>query len=168
MVISVGCLFFHKLFTAMPESWTMWYERGTNTCTVYRSFYTVRGRRGSFTVQGATIVVLCRSQVSWRHSCGPACVDSIMPLNLRISHNNPLFFRRSPTLLRCMTNLSGVRVGAARTTAVFNPPASDIHFELSQVPPNPLGEGRWIKTAAALVIGCVVCRGWSLFTELAE
>jgi hypothetical protein len=30
-----------------------------------------------------------------------------------------------------------------------------------------LGEGRWIKTAAALIIGCVVCRGWS-FTELAE
>ena len=29
------------------------------------------------------------------------------------------------------------------------------NFPLSPVPPNPLGEGRYIKTAAALIIGCV-------------
>ena len=31
-----------------------------------------------------------------------------------------------------------------------------VNFALSPVPANPLGEGRYIKTAAALVIGCVV------------
>ena len=136
-------------------------------CTIYKSFCTARGRRGSFTVKGAFIVVLCCPQVSWRHSCRSACVDPQMPLDFRISHNLLLFFRRSPILFRRMTISSGVGVGA-RTTAVFRPPATDMRFELSPVPPNPLGEGRWIKTAAALVIGCVVCRGWSLFTELAE
>ena len=29
------------------------------------------------------------------------------------------------------------------------------NFEVSPVPPNPLGEGRYIRTAAALVIGYV-------------
>jgi hypothetical protein len=155
----------------MPEIWTMWYERGTNTCTVYRSICAERGRRGSFTVKRRLFLLwsCAAEQVSWRHSCGRACVDLLMPLYFRISHNLFLFFRGSPTLLRCMTNSSGVGVGARNTTtAVFKPPATDIHFELSPVPQNPLGEGRWIKTAAALVIGCVVCRGWSLFTELAE
>jgi hypothetical protein len=137
-------------------------------CTVYRSFCVERGRRGSFTLKGASYCgpVLLTSQLATCTHVGPACVDPLMPLYFRISHNL-LFFRRSPILFRCMTNSSGVGVGA-RTTAVFSPPATDRRFELSPVPPNPLGEGRWIKTAAALVIGCVVCRGWSLFTEPAQ
>jgi len=44
-------------------------------------------------------------------------------------------------------------------TAAFTPFASDNRFELSPVPPNPLGEGRWIKTAAALVIGDEILNG---------
>ena len=32
-----------------------------------------------------------------------------------------------------------------------------VNFALSPVPANPLGEGRYIRTAAALVIGCVLC-----------
>ena len=41
------------------------------------------------------------------------------------------------------------------------------NFELSPVPANPLGEGRYIKTAAALVIGCVrhLFRWWKLITN---
>lgn len=31
-------------------------------------------------------------------------------------------------------------------------------FDISPVPPNPLGEGRYIRTAAALIIGCVLPR----------
>jgi hypothetical protein len=141
------------------------------TCTVYRSFCAGRGRRGSFTVKGARRILQCslcsgNKSAGGTHVVAPA--STVMPLYYRISHNL-LFFRRSPALLRCMTkSSSGVGVGARNATAVFHPPATDIHFELSPVPPNPLGEGRWIKTAAALVIGCVVCRGWSLFTELAE
>jgi hypothetical protein len=125
-------------------------------CTIYRSFCTASGRRGSFTVKGAFIEVLCCSQVSWGHSCPSrsACVNPLMTL-YRIGHNLLLFFRRSPILLRRITISSAVGVGA-RNTAVFRPPATDMRFELSPVPPNPLGEGRWIKTAAALVIGCVV------------
>ncbi|KAH9990244.1 Molybdopterin binding protein [Russula compacta] len=49
----------------------------------------------------------------------------------------------------------------AHTTA-FSPPSSDIRFELSPVPPNPLGEGRWIKTAGALVIGDEILNGKTL------
>jgi molybdenum cofactor synthesis domain-containing protein len=37
-----------------------------------------------------------------------------------------------------------------------------MRFELSPVPPNPLGEGRWIKTAAALVIGDEILNGKTL------
>ena len=33
-------------------------------------------------------------------------------------------------------------------------PAVKYNFPVSDVPPNPLGEGRYIKTAAALIIGC--------------
>ncbi len=106
--------------------------------------------------------------LSW--SCAACQLVVLMSVRLRRpTHAVNKFFlfpRGSPCLLRPMINSSGVRVGAR--TAVFTPPASDMRFELSPVPPNPLGEGRWIKTAAALVIGCVVCRGWSLFTKLAE
>ena len=63
-----------------------------------------------------------------------------MPLDFRIGHNLFLFIRRSPILLRRMTISSRAGVGA-RTTAVFSPPATDKRFELSSVPPNPLGEG---------------------------
>ena len=59
--------------------------------------------------------------------------------------------------LRGMSNSS--RGTAEAHTTAFSPPASDIRFELSPVPPNPLGEGRWIETAGALVIGCVVRGG---------
>jgi len=33
------------------------------------------------------------------------------------------------------------------------PPAPAVDFPVSQIPHNPLGEGRYIKTAAALIIG---------------
>ncbi len=33
------------------------------------------------------------------------------------------------------------------------------NFPVSPVPENPLGEGRFIKTAAALIIGCVITCG---------
>nr|VWO98604.1 BHLH domain-containing protein [Ganoderma boninense] len=36
------------------------------------------------------------------------------------------------------------------------------NFELSPVPANPLGEGRYIKTAAALVIGDEILNGKTL------
>jgi len=39
--------------------------------------------------------------------------------------------------------------------------AAPITFAKSPVPPNPLGEGRTIKTAAALMIGWVIISvGW--------
>ena len=41
--------------------------------------------------------------------------------------------------------------GAPSQTA--EPPQHN--FAVSEVPKNPLGEGRYIKTAAALIIGCV-------------
>ncbi|TBU25752.1 Molybdopterin binding protein [Dichomitus squalens] len=37
-----------------------------------------------------------------------------------------------------------------------------VNFEVSPVPPNPLGEGRYIKTAAALVIGDEILNGKTL------
>jgi hypothetical protein len=79
-----------------------------------------------------------------------------MPSTLRI--NNKLFVRSPrPTHLvtRAIAKSSGPTTDA-RTTSAYSAPSSAVHFELSPVPPNPLGEGRWIKTAAALVIGCVV------------
>jgi len=83
-----------------------------------------------------------------------------MPLYFCIGHNLFSFSRRFPSLLRRITNSSGVGVGAR--SAFFSPPASDMHFDLSPIPPNPLGEGRWIKTAAALVIGDEILNGKTL------
>ncbi|KAI9464037.1 Molybdopterin binding protein [Lactarius psammicola] len=40
--------------------------------------------------------------------------------------------------------------------------SSGIRFELSPLPSNPLGEGRWIKTAGALIIGDEVLNGKTL------
>jgi len=51
---------------------------------------------------------------------------------------------------------------AGPRTATFSAPSSNILFELSLVPPNPLGEGRWIKTAGALVIGDEILNGKTL------
>ncbi|KAH9968056.1 Molybdopterin binding protein [Russula dissimulans] len=57
--------------------------------------------------------------------------------------------------------LSSNRALEARTAA-SSAPSSDIRFELSPVPPNPLGEGRWIKTAGALIIGDEILNGKTL------
>lgn len=43
---------------------------------------------------------------------------------------------------------------AMSAEAVAQPKVYD--FAVSDVPANPLGEGRYIKTAAALIIGCVL------------
>ncbi|KAK0223821.1 MoaB/Mog domain-containing protein [Armillaria fumosa] len=42
------------------------------------------------------------------------------------------------------------------------PPKVDFGFELSPIPPNPLGEGRCIRTAAALIIGDEILNGKTL------
>jgi hypothetical protein len=57
--------------------------------------------------------------------------------------------------MRTTTRKSSRVVSEARSAA-FSPPSSDILFDLSPVPPNPLGEGRCIKTAGALIIGYVI------------
>ncbi|KAF8465876.1 Molybdopterin binding protein [Russula ochroleuca] len=83
-----------------------------------------------------------------------------MPPSFRINYKLFLFSRRSPSLLRRITSSSSGGDDAHK--AAFSPPASDMRFELSPVPPNPLGEGRWIKTAAALVIGDEILNGKTL------
>ncbi|KAG7451675.1 Molybdopterin binding protein [Guyanagaster necrorhizus] len=42
------------------------------------------------------------------------------------------------------------------------PPKVDFSFELSPIPPNPLGEGKCIRTAAALIIGDEILNGKTL------
>jgi len=56
---------------------------------------------------------------------------------------------------------SSTLITEARTPA-YTAPSSEIHFELSPVPPNPLGEGRWIKTAGAIIIGDEILNGKTL------
>lgn len=137
----------------------MWYERGTKYFVQTIERFAARGRRGSFK-ERLLLLWSCAAAISWRHSCR-STVDPLMPLYFRFRIGNLLYFRRSPVLLRHMTISSRVGVGP-RTTAVFSPPATDMRFELSRVPPNPLGEGRWIKTAAALVIGDEILNGKTL------
>jgi len=60
------------------------------------------------------------------------------------------------------TTRKSSRVVSEARSAAFSPPSSDILFDLSPVPPNPLGEGRWIKTAGALVIGDEILNGKTL------
>ncbi|PSR76937.1 hypothetical protein PHLCEN_2v8133 [Hermanssonia centrifuga] len=49
---------------------------------------------------------------------------------------------------------------AAPITPVQEPPK--YNFPISEVPKNPLGEGRYIKTAAALIIGDEILNGKTL------
>ena len=55
-----------------------------------------------------------------------------------------------------MTFDSRTMSGSSSSRRTTQPP--DVRFSVSQVPRNPLGEGNYIKSAAALIIGCVVCR----------
>ncbi|KIM40241.1 hypothetical protein M413DRAFT_446414 [Hebeloma cylindrosporum] len=47
-------------------------------------------------------------------------------------------------------------------TSTPSPPPPKVTFEVSPVPPNPLGEGRYIRTAAALIIGDEILNGKTL------
>lgn len=161
MVISVGCFAFISYLQLCRESWTKWLYvvRARNKIpvqTIDLFAFAMRDCRESEI--RLFIVVLCCYQVSLPHSCRSAC-DPLMQSPFRINYKLFLFPRRSPILLRRITNSSSRGVDSVEAhKAAFSPPSSDMRFELSPVPPNPLGDGRSIKTAAALVIGCVVCR----------
>lgn len=135
----------------------------TNLCTVYRLFALrdcLVGISKAPQLRSSEPILSTRG-----HSCGAACDDPLMPSFFRIGYELFVLPRRSPGLLRRMSDSSSS--GAKSRMAAFSPPASDNRFELSPIPPNPLGEGRWIKTAAALIIGCVLRRE-SIFVELVE
>ncbi|TFY53465.1 hypothetical protein EVG20_g10103 [Dentipellis fragilis] len=51
---------------------------------------------------------------------------------------------------------------ATMSTSTASAPVPDVNFELSPIPKNPLGEGRYIKTAAALMIGDEILNGKTL------
>lgn len=77
--------------------------------------------------------------------------------NPYLSQRNP---PRSPHLFSQLSSMSQPSVPAdpsasgANSAATRNEP-TQWDFPVSQIPANPLGEGRYIKTAAALIIGCV-------------
>jgi len=85
-----------------------------------------------------------------------------MPSTLRISNKLFLLSQRHAKLLVMRTTSNSSRLVSEARSAAFSPPSSDILFNLSPVPPNPLGEGRWIKTAGALVIGDEILNGKTL------
>lgn len=62
---------------------------------------------------------------------------------------------RSSIISRTMSSSSA---SSSSESQPQQPPVQlpSLNFEVSPVPKNPLGEGRWIKTAACLIIGCVV------------
>ncbi|KAI0267359.1 Molybdopterin binding protein [Gloeopeniophorella convolvens] len=78
----------------------------------------------------------------------------------RTCHRLLSLSRHLPTV-RTMSTPTPSSAAAAAPTTTAAPPA-DVHFELSPVPPNPLGEGRWIKTAGALMIGDEILNGKTL------
>ncbi|TDL27990.1 Molybdopterin binding protein [Rickenella mellea] len=45
------------------------------------------------------------------------------------------------------------------------PSEPEVEFEMSPIPSNPLGEGRWIRTAAALIIGDEILNGKTVDTN---
>ncbi|KAI9513507.1 MoaB/Mog domain-containing protein [Russula earlei] len=86
-----------------------------------------------------------------------------MPSTFRMSYKLFLHPRGFHGLfpMTSITHSSG-RTAGARTAATGGAPSSDIRFELSPIPPNPLGEGRWIKTAGALIVGDEILNGKTL------
>ncbi|KAH9974332.1 Molybdopterin binding protein [Lactifluus volemus] len=58
--------------------------------------------------------------------------------------------------------ISGLTSGAPHVHPSPSFSTSEVCFELSPVPPNPLGEGQWIKTAGALIIGDEILNGKTL------
>ncbi|KAF8967935.1 MoaB/Mog domain-containing protein [Flammula alnicola] len=67
---------------------------------------------------------------------------------------------------RAMSNNSGpTSPNAASSSAAITsstPPQPQVMFPVSPIPPNPLGEGKYIKTAAALIIGDEILNGKTL------
>jgi hypothetical protein len=59
--------------------------------------------------------------------------------------------RASLRILALANHQATIRNTARMSTALAN----ERHFSVSEKPQNPLGEGKYIKTAAALIIGCV-------------
>lgn len=63
-------------------------------------------------------------------------------------------------VMSTVQNETGAAAPAATDAAKAAPgqePKVVYNFPVSEVPKNPLGEGRYIKTAAALIIGYVLC-----------
>lgn len=48
--------------------------------------------------------------------------------------------------------------GTAAAAAPAKPQEVRYNFPLSEIPKNPLGEGKFVKTAGCLIIGCVFLR----------
>ncbi|KAI0299384.1 MoaB/Mog domain-containing protein [Multifurca ochricompacta] len=87
-----------------------------------------------------------------------------MPSTLRTSYRLFVLSRHFPSFAT-MSNKTGSSRAVADTptsTTTSVPFSSGIDFELSPVPPNPLGKGRWIKTAGALIIGDEILNGKTL------
>ncbi|KAF8262320.1 Molybdopterin binding protein [Lactarius quietus] len=84
-----------------------------------------------------------------------------MYLTLCISNYRPFVLRRRFPTFRTMTTTRNSSTAAPKVpTSAFA--STRIRFELSPLPSNPLGEGRWIKTAGALIIGDEILNGKTL------
>ena len=60
--------------------------------------------------------------------------------------------RRTTSFHQVTLSFTSFRTMVAVTTA---PRLTELSFPITPVPKNPLGEGKYIRTAAALIIGCV-------------
>jgi len=98
----------------------------------------------------------------------PRATARLLSLSRHFSRSAPAFNNtgpnpNNPRLSRVMS-FSESKDEVAPGSKVEDKPAvvSEFSFPLSAVPKNPLGEGKWIKTAAALIIGDEILNGKTL------
>ncbi|THH31849.1 hypothetical protein EUX98_g2354 [Antrodiella citrinella] len=98
----------------------------------------------------------------------PRATTRLLALSRQFSRSAPSFTNNNlpsnPRLSRVMSFSEDAKDEVPPGSKVEDKPAvvSQFNFALSEVPKNPLGEGRWIKTAAALIIGDEILNGKTL------
>jgi hypothetical protein len=86
-------------------------------------------------------------------------LDKGVILRILPSLKNSNHGHRNLSSLTAAFSSSGPRTMVAVATA---PRLTELDFPITPVPKNPLGEGKYIRTAAALIIGYVITKPESL------
>lgn len=101
---------------------------------------------------GSEEEAVCIFITVWNQKDDPPLMSPTLYINYRL-----FVLSRHSLTFRTITTTASSSTAAPKVPITPNGSfsSSGVRFELSHLPSNPLGEGRWIKTAGAIIIGCV-------------